>query len=231
LSLLGPSVAKEPNPAISKAAGELLKDALAANREELGESIAEAGKMDPTLANILPARVYIQIESEQQSARAKSIKAELEKSGYIVPDFEVVSVRAPRSYELRYYRQADEEKSKEIVALLKNLQLDVKPVYLKGQENNKKIRPGHFELWMATQSKPGENFYLIVNYSAGTQERSDEILHLINQITGPAGGDVEPVSAHEVKVGPYDQEHARQVRVLLIEQDGRLQRRIVIIRR
>ena len=149
------------------------QEALAKNRE-LENSYDTAEKKDPTLASILPGRVYIEIESEQQSAKARSIKAELEKNGYLIPDFEVVTLRAPRNYELRYYRQADEEKANEIVALLKNVQLDVKPVYLKGHENSRKSRPGHYELWMATQSKPGENFYLAVNYSAGTPERREE---------------------------------------------------------
>ena len=229
LSLLNPTLtAKESDPDVTRAVSDLI-DKASKDNAEVAELIA-----NPNVANILPARVYIQIESEQQSTKARSIQAELEKSNYVVPGFEVVGVRAPRSYELRFYRQADEERSKEIVALLKrNLNLDVKPVYLKGQENNEKIRPGHFELWMATQSKPGEDFYLIVNYSASTEERQMEIVQLITRITGQEGGDVEPESGwgHYLKVGPYDHEQARKVRNLLIEQDSRLRRRIDIIRR
>lgn len=228
LSLLSPTLsAKESDPDVARAVSDLIDKA--ADNQAVAELIA-----NPNIANILPARIYIQIESEQQSTKARSIKAQLEENNYVVPGFEVVGVRAPRNYELRYYRQADEERSKEIVALLKNnLKLDVKPVYLKGQENNKKIRPGHFELWMATQSKPGENFYLIVNYSTTTEDRQLEIVDLVNRITAQEGGEIEPQSGsgYYLKVGPYEQEHARQVRDLLIEQDSRLQKRINIIRR
>src|SRR5882672_5434832 len=118
LSLLGPtSIDKDSNPAITKAARDLLGKATAAN-SDLGASIANAVNNDPAIANRVPARVYLQIESAQQADKANQIKTVLEKNGYIVPDYEIVTFRAPRRYELRYYRQVDGEKATEIVNLL-----------------------------------------------------------------------------------------------------------------
>ncbi len=159
LSLLGPTfIDKDSNPEIAKAAKELLAEATAANNY-LRASITSAVIRDPEIANFIPARVYLEIESEQQTKQANQIKVELEKNGYIVPRFEIVAFRAPRNYELRYYRQVDGPKADDIVKLLKNLQLEVKSFYLKGYENSTKLRPGHYELWLAAASRSGQDWY------------------------------------------------------------------------
>jgi hypothetical protein len=229
LALLGPTTGEDSNPALTDAMRDLLTEAVAAN-SGLGISIAAAVNNDPEIANIVPARVYIQIESQQQSGKANSLKAELEKQGYIVPGFEVVAFRAPRRFELRYYRQADAVRAEQIVTLLKNLQPDIKLVYLKGFENSTKLRPGHYELWLATQSKPGQEWYLVVNYS-GTEERQAALYSLVSPITEQEGGKMEELSAREWLIGPYSEEQTKNIRQRLVDKDSNLKQRIVIIRR
>ena len=228
-SLLGPTLTdKNSNSAIAIATRDLLTEASRVNTD-LGKSIAEAVTNDPGIADRVPARVYIEIESQQQSEKAKSIRSVLENNGFIVPDFEVVDFRAPRGNEIRYYREVDRQGADQVVSLLKNLQLEVKTVYLKGYETSTKLRPGHYELWLAAQSKPGEDWYVVVNYSSAAART--KLVESIAPITEDEGGEVNMLSARELLIGPYRQDQARSVRQRLIDQDPNLTKKIVIIRR
>ena len=233
LALLGPTlVDKNSNPEIAKAAQDLLAEASASNRE-LEASITAAANSDPALANRIPPRVYVQIESQQQSNQANAIKAELEKNGYIVPDYETVgSYRAPANYELRYYKRDDEPKALELVdLLLRVLQLKVTPKYLEGHENSTRLRPGHYELWMARKSTSGEDRYLVINAPAADERLS--LLNTVSSITQQEGGTVEPVSRNELLIGPYTDEQVKTIRQRLIDQDPNLGKKgkLVIIKR
>jgi len=232
LSLLGPTLTdKNSNPAIIDATRDLLHEASARNNA-LMVSIADAVNNDPAIANRVPARVYIQIESQQQLDKANRIKTELVKNGYIVPDFEVVDFRAPRQNELRFYRETDRENALKITDLLKTLSLDIAPKYLKGYETSTKLRLGHYELWLAAHSKPGQDLYLVVRYhSAATDDQRVAFRNQISQIVEQEGGTVEEVTARELRIGPFSREQAKSVRQRLIDFDPRLKERIVTLAR
>jgi hypothetical protein len=228
LSLLGPTLLdKNPNPAVVQAVKDLLAEASAKN-SQLQASITAAGNSDPALANRLPARVYIQMESERQSNRAQLIKAALAKNGYIVPEFEVVgSYRAPRGYELRYYKPEDEPNAAKIVDTLKSLQLTVTPKLLNVPTRS---RPGHYELWLAAETTGGEDRYLVIT-APSTEEQRKSLLDLIS--SEREEGDVEILRTNELLVGPYNEDQAKSVRQRLIDQDPNLGKkgRIVIYKR
>jgi hypothetical protein len=228
LSLLGPTfIDKNSNPAVVNAARNLLAEA-SAQYTQLGVSITAAVNNDPTIANRVPARVYIEMESQQQLSHAKLLKAELEKNGYIVPDFEIVgSFRAPQHYELRYYKQEDETKAKEIVDILKNLQLDVKVSHLDRYAT--RVRPGHYELWLASESARGEESYLVVTAPAAEEGRQS-LLDSISSVT--ERDKIADLSRNELVIGPFTEEQARTVRQHLIDQDTNLSKngKVVIIK-
>jgi len=228
LSLLGPTFTdKNSNPAVVKAARDLLAEASAQNTQ-LRASITDAVNNDPTIANRVPARVYIELESQQQLAKAKLLKAELEKNGYIVPDFEIVgSFRAPQHYELRYYQKEDETQAKEIVDILKNLQIDVKVNHLDGYAT--RARPGHYELWLASGSTPGQETYLVVSAPVAEENRQA----LLDGIASVTERDkIADLTRNELVIGPFSEEEAKTVRQRLIDQDANLNKkgRVVIIK-
>lgn len=230
LSLLGPTLkAKDLDPAFVEAVSDLLGQAAAANND-LKTSIVSAVANDPALATKVPARIYIQIESERQLDQANVLKPELEKNGYIVPSIEIVGIiRAPRQNQLRYYRKQELDQVNEIENLLKNAHLDVKAIYFQGYENSTQIRPGHFELWFATQSKPGEaQYYVVVNYFRDTDEQSERLQNLISQMT-QEGATVEYLSAHELSLGPYDKDEAQSAKQRLLSEN--LAKKVVILKR
>lgn len=105
----------------------------------------------------------------------------------------------------------------------------MKTVYLKGYETSTKLRPGHYELWLAAESTAGEDWYVVVNYSSAAGRT--KLLESIAPITEDEGGEVNMLSARELLIGPYRQDQARNVRQRLIDQDPNLTKKIVIIRR
>lgn len=231
LALLSPAyLDKDANPNITNAIKDLVAEATTID-SHFEASIRRAVINDPNLVNLVPARVYIEIESNQQTNQAKQIKAELEKNDYIIPDFEVVGLRSPPNNELRYYRQADEQKATEIVQLLKNMKIDVKSLYLKGYENSTKLRPGHYELWLASQSRTGQDWYLVLRLGQATEERQTELLNMISTVTEREGGDVQVLSANELVIGPYSEDQVGKVREQLIAQDPKLDKSIFKLKR
>jgi hypothetical protein len=230
LSLLSPTLTgADKNSPIAGATSELLNEAAAREGTDLGNSIAQAVITNPEIANLVPARVYIQIETKDQWDKANSIKVELEKQGYIVPKFEVVGFRAPRANEVRYYLKDDEKNLERLVGLLKGLQLEVKTVHFQGYETSSKLRPGHYELWFAAESKAGENWYLVVSYTPGTRQRRDAFIQQITPLI--EGGTLERVTPREIRIGPYTEDQARSVRERLSELDPELMKRTILIKR
>jgi hypothetical protein len=212
---------------VDKAVRALLSQAAASNTDVNTSIVALSA--NPALANIVPARLYIQIESDKQLAQANTVKAEVEKNGYIVPGIEIVGIRAPLQTQLRYYRKQELDKVNEILTMLNDAHLNVKPIYVPGGESSPKIRPGHFELWFATQSNPEEaQWYVIVSYDRVTDEQKQRLLDLISQMT-QEGATAKALSAHELSIGPYSKEEAQGAKQRLLNED--LARRVVLLKR
>jgi hypothetical protein len=224
LSLLSPTLtAKESDLDVARAVSDLIERASAANAE-VAELIA-----NPNIADRLPARIYIQIESAKQSDQANAIKSELEKNSYVVPSTEIVDLRAPRQTQLRYYRKQEMDKVTKILTLLKNAHLNAQPVYVRGFENSTQIRPGHFELWFATQSKASEpQWYVIVDYGRISDEQKQRLMDLVSRMT-QAGKSAKDLSAHELSIGPYSKDEAESARQRVLSEN--LARKVITLRR
>ena len=229
LALLSPTLSGNDQSEVARQTRELLTDASRTDTE-VRESIADAANQDFALADFIPARVYIQIETDNQRGTADAIKAELEKNNYIVPKYEVVGFRAPRANEIRYYRAADAEKIEKLKDLLESLKLPAKTVYIKGYENTNKPGADNFELWLAAQSTSGEDWYVIVTYAGGA-ERKQELEQVIGPVVQSAGGQVEQISKFELSIGPYTQAQAREVRQQVTDLNSQLVRRVLVLRR
>ena len=229
LALLSPTISGDDQSEVARQTQNLLGEA---SREdnEVKKSISDVANQDVALADFVPPRVYIQIETDRERGKADSIKAELEKNNYIVPKYEVVGFRAPRANEIRYYRQADAEKIEKLKGLLESLKLSAKTVYIKGYENTNKPGADNFELWLAAQSTSGEDWYVIVTFSGGA-ERKQELEQVVGPVVQSEGGKVEQISKSEVSIGPYSQEQAREVRQQVTALNSQLVRRVLVIRR
>jgi len=99
----------------------------------------------------VPPRVYIQIASNDQRARADKIAAALRSLSFTVPDYEVAGSRAPKNNQLRYYKSDDAASSYRNDLLRKLREVDGETWSGIQLERSSSARPGHFELWFASQ--------------------------------------------------------------------------------
>jgi hypothetical protein len=114
----------------------------------------KGGASPPTLTpatappSLVP-RVYMQIVNENDRGRAREVAQLLRGAGMIVPGIEYVQTDL-KTTQVRYYKKAEEATALQIVDLLQKKAgyPDTKLVNL-GLENNTKVRPNHFELWLA----------------------------------------------------------------------------------
>ena len=117
-----------------------------------GEEV-EAALNSQSAARLLP-RVYMQIVNENDRDHAKQIAARLIAEGVLVLGIEVVPKKTGSTKtEVRYYRKADEPEAHKIADVLKNAgQKSARVQYLSQYENDPKIRPNRFEVWLANGS-------------------------------------------------------------------------------
>ena len=106
----------------------------------------------------LPPRVYFQLASNGQRARADNIADGLRSIGFIVPSYEIVEKGTPRANELRWYRATDgsdqagsDNREK---ALVKVKEIDGQGWSLVSLQPSNSVRPGTLELWFAGDAAP-----------------------------------------------------------------------------
>jgi len=104
-------------------------------------------------AALLP-RVYIQIVNQANRDHASQIKERLTSAGVLVLGIQYVSTAARlRTSDVRYYRTADEAEARKILGILQDSgEKSARLQYLPGYEDSTKVRPNHFEVWLASQT-------------------------------------------------------------------------------
>ncbi|HEV8428121.1 MAG TPA: ATP-binding protein [Pyrinomonadaceae bacterium] len=106
----------------------------------------------------LPPRVYFQLASNNQRARADKIADALRGIGFIVPPYEIVEKGTPRGNELRFYKTADgsdqSNNDNRDKALAKVREIDGQGWALVGLQPSSSVRPGTLELWFAGDAAP-----------------------------------------------------------------------------
>ncbi|HJQ69926.1 MAG TPA: hypothetical protein VKA70_13190 [Blastocatellia bacterium] len=169
--------ASDPDPRVAEEASRLIK-ALSTSNDELADSLSEAAESDATLASKLPPRFYIHLANPNQKKRAEQIEAALVKQGYIVPPCEVVGENlAPPRDIMKYFHQEEERQS--IIDLLINTDGHAwTAVYVKGYEDSARVRPGHFEIWLANEE--AEDGTLVINFQ---DEDGNEIREIDFKVT------------------------------------------------
>ena len=96
-----------------------------------------------------PARVYFHIRDESQRSQAAALEAAVEQlRDTVVPPFERLRI-GPRTSELRYFRRGDEAEARAIADAINRVGPSVEVKYVEGHETSDRIRPRHFELWLA----------------------------------------------------------------------------------
>jgi hypothetical protein len=101
----------------------------------------------PATPALLP-RIYFHIRNESQRARAQAVANALPSSSWIVPGIQRLDV-GPSTSELRYFRNDEGAEAQRIVAALRQQGVAVTAKEVPGYETSDKIRPNHFELWLA----------------------------------------------------------------------------------
>ncbi len=98
----------------------------------------------------LKPRVYFHIRNESERTQAKQIAKNLENSAnVVVPGVQRLDA-GPSVTELRYFKSGEEQEANQIASALSSLGLKVETRYVKGFESSNKIRPRHYELWIAS---------------------------------------------------------------------------------
>ena len=119
-----------------------------------GTDIQAAVASQSSAADLLP-RVYIQIVNENDRAFAKQIATRLTESGVLILGIQYVPAAASlQQSDVRYYRTADQPEAQKILDVIKAAGANPvsPPKYLKGYEDSTKVRPNHYEVWLANGS-------------------------------------------------------------------------------
>jgi len=116
------------------------------------QAVQAAVDSQSSAAALLP-RVYIQIVNQDDRNYANQIKERLTGAGVLVLGIQYVPEAAAnqKKSDVRYYRKADEPEAQKILEVLAAAGAAPvpQPIYLKGYEDSTKVRPNHFEVWLA----------------------------------------------------------------------------------
>lgn len=200
------SVVADKDPAVSKAAYDLLVEA-AKDDPQIGQAIGLAAEVvDASAADKLPPRVFIQIESEQQRPRAEQAKAALENKGIIVPGIEVVGPnRTPTVTQLRY-RSEDKEKAGNVTKILRSAGIkatNVSSIYVG--------KAGQLELWFGTGAS-SERWFVRIDFPLDTIAFHDSIEQSVRQLIGQQPGVDITFDGSSARVGPLDKDSATRLK-------------------
>ncbi len=120
---------------------------------KLNRKDVQAAVESQPAADLLP-RVYMQIVDENDRDYAKQIASRLTAAGVLVLGIQYVPKAAGLTKtDVRYYRKVDEPEAQTIVGVLnEGGETSARANYLVGNENSAKVRPNHFEVWLANRS-------------------------------------------------------------------------------
>lgn len=199
------SVVADKDPAVSKAAYDLLVEA-AKDDPQIGQAIGLAAEVvDASAADKLPPRVFIQIESEQHRPRAEQAKAALENKGVIVPGIEVVGPdRTPAVTQLRY-RGEDKDKAGDVMKILRSA--GIKATRLSSMYVS---RAGQLELWFGS-GVSSERWFVRIDFTLDTTATHDSIERAVRQIIGQQPGVDITFDGSSARVGPLDKDGATRL--------------------
>jgi hypothetical protein len=108
--------------------------------------IGSALDKNPRAVTLVP-RVYIQILDTGDRQWARNLSDRLQNAGVIPVGIEYVPNARPQStFDVRYYKQAEEDGARRIVGIMKEAGVDAELKYL-NLEANTRVRANHFEIW------------------------------------------------------------------------------------
>jgi hypothetical protein len=140
-------------------AASTLEKAPVADSTRIEQAVASlASNLSEQDQSDLKPRVYLHIANEKQRPKAEEFKQALIKDGKLVPGIQDVSRTGaiiPDKLEVRYFDQAAEAQAKEILELLKKMNIDGQISYEKPSKdaNTSRNSKTHFEIW-AGKSTP-----------------------------------------------------------------------------
>lgn len=100
----------------------------------------------------LPSRVYFHINNNSQRDRASELSRYISKPNeLVVPGIQLLNY-SPERNELRYFRHSERAEAERIADAIKTFGVEAKVTYISGHEDNKNLRPRHFELWISSMN-------------------------------------------------------------------------------
>jgi hypothetical protein len=119
--------------------------------EKLATAVLEGEPVEPEVRRVarsLP-RIFIHIRSNGDRERAQAVAERLRESEYVVLGIEWLKDTGPGNSQLRFFRMGDEEEAWKIHETLREMGIELDPIFTPGFEESDEIRPGHFEIWFA----------------------------------------------------------------------------------
>jgi len=109
----------------------------------------------PETARVVP-RIYLQVVDPTDRTFGNAIRRALEDASYLVLGLQVVpQATGLRVTDVRFYRKVEEPEAERILAVLKAAgEGNARINYLRGFEDSPKVRPNHFEVWLAKRTAP-----------------------------------------------------------------------------
>lgn len=126
--------------------------ALAEEVKQSDSSTANETAAAATVLRTTPARVYIQVSSDAQAARARVLSEVLSRQRFAVQGVENISGKAvaPAAATVRYFNPEDEAAAKAIVVALHEIGEETATIQI---VTRFKVRPGSLEVWFKRESK------------------------------------------------------------------------------
>lgn len=108
----------------------------------------------PVSPGMLKPRVYFHISDTAQRAGAEQAATRLRTYGVLVPGIELKPGPVQAS-ELRYFKQDERVEADELAKQVAAAGVPARAMYVRGHEESTRIRPRHFELWIARGWRSG----------------------------------------------------------------------------
>jgi TonB family protein len=199
LTLLGPAQSN-PNSKVREAALKVLVDA-SRNDKSVAQSVVAATELSKASTQnlsegeryqlqqlqvaALPPRFYIHIGDDSQRGQAQQLAALLKKQGFAAPGIEKVGDKGIRYNQLRYFLEPEPgtPTPQQLVEILNTYKFGQwRVLYIRGYENSPKIRPNHYELWLA--------------YPASTAPGTPEVAEIPDRVEQgpPPASNTRPIS-------------------------------------
>ena len=113
----------------------------------------------PRTATLLP-RIYLHTVDRADTSRADSVRKKLQEAGYVVLGIEYVpTAKNLKRTDVRFYHATERPEAEKIARVMNDAgEPNAFVNYLEQYENDPKARANHFEVWLASNGQPQQQY-------------------------------------------------------------------------